>query len=1243
MVMTSDQISALAGNFQAQNMGQMQHAAMISQQVGGQSFGQQAMGGAVNRGAAIGGGVATLGMGMAGLDPVSMGIRGAMAGGSRMGMMGAVGGGMMGAGMVAAPMMAAQYVGGQMMQGMNQQQQVGGALGQSFQFQNRHGGQGFTGGQQASIGQFLRTQSGQQGPGGEFQTMGELTRMTAMMGKMGMGGGVRDVKGFTEKFRSMMKEVKEIATAFNTTLEEAQQIMGSMRDSGISKNQGQIASQIRGLSLAGNLSTSEITSAMNVGSQISGAIGGRRGSGAMGGMKTIGQIGIAQTMGVLSDDDIFQQTGQRGAAGRAQMAQQSMSRSANFLKSGLGRRVLASMAGKDGMLDEESADEVGGGVGTGRTMGLAGKNLGKVGRANFIRNEGRLRGEVLGKFGGNADVMAMAGWLEGRGRDVNSDRERIFMQRRLGMSNDELDNAMKMYNKRDFMESQVSGATAQADQAKRIQLQQAGGGLKGIKKKFEAARNDVQNYLQQKGADFYSAGSNMLERWANQITGQFMTDMQENLEQEIRAVRQGGVQGRAIGAAKFGLGGGMGKTVQGLADSFQQDMMGSGGGMSNVQAFKQSGDLKRMRESGYRIKAGGSDAQLASSLRGMRGLQSAFQEGSEDDRYGELGGEMAGTLRRQAAVGNLSGRGTDFTASFTEMMGRQEGRAGQVGAQLSQASDKGRMKVAGSMMRGAGLGQFAAGQTGLPDQQSLFGTSKFRTAEDRNSAIGEYAMSGSGSKLRNDFLNQKVGGATRGKWIGTIGAALSFGQAGDWAKNKYESNVRGTEGIDKQEYGANLMSEGTQSRLRDMLSKDAGVAGDATEATENDMLKLQSIKKEDRSKAENTRLEVQRSMLVAQDFAKLAERIGPQAAAEQLAKGSLDKFGQKMTAEEVTKRGGSTLGSMGDTQKSARRQLFRRAREEGAGEAATYRQGGMYKGGQMTAGFSAELAEAAGGKAKTMSFEGDEAAQAAAAMGGVQRGGSSLDAKGGKFTATATGGQMYMGGMMRAAVLEEGITEGGGAENDARNRAKMEEAMKAREGARLGLKNMSNDEMRKVAASARKRGDLGSERALTQGVQLRHRMARAGGGLRGDMEIAKQMGSDIKGKDLRGMSEEGMAAAMGKDLLGSMAGTAAGKTFIEGKEGKGGLQEVIKLQRAGKGKEAADALNVLRGSSGGLIQKAAQGKQDEAAKKDDPSFRALEGIKKGIADLPSKLAAKPIQVVGLESKLEALISAVKES
>ena len=59
-------------------------------------------------------------------------------------------------------------------------------------------------------------------------------------------------------------------------------------------------------------------------------------------------------------------------------------------------------------------------------------------------------------------------------------------------------------------------------------------GIRGVKHKLESFRNKVQGTLQQAGADFYSSGSEMINRFVNRLTGDFEVEVERNLGPKIR-------------------------------------------------------------------------------------------------------------------------------------------------------------------------------------------------------------------------------------------------------------------------------------------------------------------------------------------------------------------------------------------------------------------------------------------------------------------------------------------------------------------------------------------------------------------------------------------------------------------------------------------------------------------------------------------------------------------------------------
>lgn len=536
---------------------------------GAQQYGNQVMGWGMNRAQAIGGPLMAAGLGMMGLDPLSIGMRAGMATwGAGGGLMSAGLAGMGAAGLAAAPMMAAQYAGGQMFTGAQQQQQLNQAMGQSFQFFNpMTGGQGFNTPQLSQIGGMMRSMTHEFGPRGEVVGMGELTSLAAGMGQMGMATQVRDVQEFGRKFREMVSTLKTVATELGTSLQEAQGLISGMRSSGIFRTSDQLkmVSQMKGTAFAGNLALSEVSAMGNIGSQISRSVGGLGRQGMTAGMRTIGQIGVAQQMGVLSEEDIYNVTGLTGAEGRQALATSSLQHSARFLGSMRGRRMLASLADEDGSLDQGAVQRLlNGGMGISETLTESRSNLGRVGRANFLRNEGRLRGAAMEQIGGFLPALQLRQWAESRGINVNEmdDRSMLFAQRHLGMGRDEMDVAVRMAQQLPGIAANMKLAGEEQRYVDQVAGHRKDLGIEGVKNRFAQAREKVQGSLQKIGQDIFNEGTNMIERWANRLAGTY----EERFSREALAAVKGAGMGSEMAQGqmerllftKSGLGGGGG-------------------------------------------------------------------------------------------------------------------------------------------------------------------------------------------------------------------------------------------------------------------------------------------------------------------------------------------------------------------------------------------------------------------------------------------------------------------------------------------------------------------------------------------------------------------------------------------------------------------------------------------------------------------------------------------------------------
>lgn len=603
MFTASDAISSM--NF-------AQHQSMVQGMMPSNVAAEHLAGGMMSRGAAIGSPMLSGAAGMLGLDPLSLGFKagGAAYSSGMVGLAGAAGVGMGVMGGAAIAGLGIQYAGGQMMQGAQQQMQLNQGLRQNYNFMNAQGGMGFTTNQGNQIGGAIRSMSHEVGPGGEHHGFDELSRIATNLGRMGGAQNVRTVDDFKAKFKETLETLKKVSHDLGTSLEDAMKTIQSMKGTGIFKAADQIkmAGDMRSTAMAGGMAMSEVTGMASIGSQISRAIGGRGISGANAGVRTIGQIGSATAVGALTEEDIYNATGQHGAEGRQALGAAQLQQSARFMSSSKGRYFLASISGKNGQLDQDSVDEwmSGGNMSTGRTAEMAHHNLGKVGRANFIRNEGRLRGEALSQFGGLAQSMALKQWMGSRGIDPSNmdDRAMLGFQRFTGMGRDEADVAIKQINHLpEIMQHQrdIQRGLGYADAQQR---QRANTGIAGIQKTVDHWKEGVNSKLQGAGAGALKAGSGTIESLYNQYSGihveapsEGLAEFSENIGHSTDSAAVRREFRRTLGSGS-GRGGLNAATLANGAAGRALRAARAGGGAAMVNAGKASSDAIMMASIG---------------------------------------------------------------------------------------------------------------------------------------------------------------------------------------------------------------------------------------------------------------------------------------------------------------------------------------------------------------------------------------------------------------------------------------------------------------------------------------------------------------------------------------------------------------------------------------------------------------------------------------------------------------------
>lgn len=832
MPFSSTDVAALTGGFSQQVMLQQQQAAMISNQFGGYAPSPLAHP------------VAPQGEQFAGMLMQGLGGMGMSAMGSQR--LNSLGGG------ISAPFtQSGQMLMGQMLYGAQQQQMLDVNLRQAYRFPNAFGGRGFSGSDTGMIGSNLRQLSHMRGPSGETTSFEELGQLASNMGRMGMAEGVRSAKDFNEKFKQMLSSVKTIASELGTSLEEAQKVMASMKGSGIFNNQGQVASMIRKGAIAGNVSTAELSSSALMGAQISRSVGGKGRAGAFAGISTMSNIGAATQAGVLSEEDIYNVTGLSGAEGRQALAQNMMSGDASFFSGGLGRRVLASIAGKNGSVNESDVMAyMAGGVSTSETMRMAHKNLAKVGRANFIRNEGRLRGEAMAAFGGLGKAIAARNWMEERGHSMTEmdDRSMLFFQRKFNVGRDEADQLIKMARNMDTILGQRQKSAENDQYMSRLDKQDKQSSPEEIVKRLEMARNQVNDGLREVGAAFYKSMSTTVGEFLGSMSGEYVKGRRTAMADITNKLYRGSSDARSVLASELGVRVNNGK-VEDIkhaslgSDAIRSELFGSG--KLSTEQFSRflGGNAQAFREEGYDItKAKSMDEVYAIQRKARKeGHNIEFSDPGLGSKFSTLDAEnrAIGSL----ILGNRSRYGEKGAGKYTQTFG-------------GIATDAALTMGGEGTVAGRTLGKVSSLITGV--------------TSGIDASINKYtADTAAGAKNREE-LAANVAWAP-GAIAGIFGDKAR-GSVEGWIKRQVKAVAGEKNDVEAQAVAEYMKGDEARSTAGRLMS---GYEGERRNTRADLMKSITELrKKKERSAEETTRLHGSESLMAMSTVQELADRFG---------------------------------------------------------------------------------------------------------------------------------------------------------------------------------------------------------------------------------------------------------------------------------------------------------------------------------------------------------------------------------
>jgi hypothetical protein len=643
-----------------------------------------------------------------GLDPFTQGLRGFGQGmgwmrgagvGANMSRLASLGGGGMlraglggigGAAARAVPMLAlaqaAQYGVGQMVQGAQFQNQVGGFLQNQFRFVNPESrtGFGFTREQQGQIGGMVR----EMGHSDMMTGPQELLRVMKGGAQMGLFRAVQDVKEFKKRFTDMVGALKEVATTMNTTMEGAMPFFQQARGMGFwtPMDITRHAQQARATAATTGMSVQQVQQQMSAGTQMARSVGAMGYQGAQGMATSMQVAGGMLRGGLVSEQQMAEAYGTTDMGQAQQMfAQQMQAGATRFARGRRARWVLAALGRNNfqnldyGRLQDFSS----GLVGLGEIGGRARRNIGQQGAYNFVLNERNLRGQLLER--GPEAMMGFTRMLAGRHLYGEDPRSRLIMKRlaaRSGFRGKQGQMYIQaMRNLPQIMEQNKARTAALADQLERNREQLMDRSFEGVKRKISGWWDrEVKEPLQRMGAETSRDMADFWDKMGDKLWGATPTRhrfrgisktgmhaLQRSAMGDTRAMEE--TFGRAgdfykeFGAMGGDLGG-RGLVEGGPARGFR-GQGGLLGGLANVgQLVAGMGSvtnerIELMRRMGVKERSFQTEESRERGMREEGLVAGRVLGGAADYRFKAMGREDVETARQQlyaASTGRISSR-----------------------------------------------------------------------------------------------------------------------------------------------------------------------------------------------------------------------------------------------------------------------------------------------------------------------------------------------------------------------------------------------------------------------------------------------------------------------------------------------------------------------------------------------------------------------------------------------------------
>ena len=243
----------------------------------------------------------------------------------------------------------------QVMQGVQQQQNLGNMIGSTWNRSTMPMMAAPGVGGQQQLGNMISGMAAQS----PYEGFGDIAGILGAGLQGGSFKGAGNMQQFAQTFRTLVNEVRQVATTFNTSLQDAYSVSQQIKGMGFygAGGAGQVAATVRGLSSAVGMSNESLMNSMSGGADMWSQAGLSRSHGATAMADLTTQIAAGANSGLLNSNrirDMFGGVGMDQAA--PQLAQRLMGYGMRFSGTRLGQRALgAALDPETGAIDPTKA------------------------------------------------------------------------------------------------------------------------------------------------------------------------------------------------------------------------------------------------------------------------------------------------------------------------------------------------------------------------------------------------------------------------------------------------------------------------------------------------------------------------------------------------------------------------------------------------------------------------------------------------------------------------------------------------------------------------------------------------------------------------------------------------------------------------------------------------------------------------------------------------------------------------